>query len=150
VKPSRAQNASLEIEFEGGGRFTAELLETDAPKTCESISSRLPLEFEFYHSIFSGQAIFSEPEGLIVEPENQMAAGIPPGTITFFVRDPPRLAPDEIHITYGIFIPRGPPFPDYALVNVFAQVRKDLDDLRIVGQRIWKKGAETAVFRIKR
>jgi hypothetical protein len=75
---------------------------------------------------------------------------IPPGTITFFVRDPPRHAPDEIHIAYGIFIPRGPPFPDYALVNVFAQVRKDLDDLKIVGQRIWKKGAETAVFRIKR
>jgi hypothetical protein len=66
------------------------------------------------------------------------------------VRDPPGLVPDEIHIVYGIFIPRGCPFPDYAPVNVLAQVRNDLDELRIVGQRIWNEGAEKAVFRTER
>lgn len=139
----------IEIEFERGGKFTAELFEANAPKTCETIWSGLPLEFEFHHSIVSGKAIVTKPKNLTVVPENQMVAGIPPGTIAFLVRDPPRLIPDEIYISYGLFISRGLTINNYQPVNVFAQIRENLDELKAIGQRILKKGAERVIFRKK-
>lgn len=140
----------MEIEFERGGVFAAELFEADAPKTCETMWKRLPLEFEFYHSIVSGQALVTLPKDLTVEPENQMVVGIPPGAISFLVRDPPRLVPDEIYIAYGVFISRGLTLNNYQPVNVFGQIRDDLDELRTIGQRILKKGAENVAFKKKK
>ena len=140
---------TMKLEFEKGGVFNAELLEDGAPKTCETIWKRLPLEFEFYHSIVSGQALVTLPRDLTVEPENQMVVGIPSGAICFLVRDPPRLVPDEIYIAYGIFISRGLTLNNYQPVNVFAQVKQNLDELRAVGQRVLKKGAEKVAFKKK-
>src|SRR5438128_4915007 len=97
----------IRIEFEKGGLFTARLLEREAPKTCKTILSRLPFEYRFQHSIVSGHAILCLPPDLTVERENQRVAGIPPGTLSFLVRDEPVLVPDEIYISYGIFISRG-------------------------------------------
>jgi hypothetical protein len=134
------------IEFERGGTFMAELLMSEAPKTCETIWSRLPMEFEFHHSIVSGQAIVTLPRNLTVIPENQMVVGIQPGTIAFLVRDPPKLVPDEIYISYGIFVSRGLTINNYQPVNVFAQIKESLDELTSVGNRILKKGAEKVVF----
>jgi hypothetical protein len=139
----------MQIEFEKCGVFAAELFEADAPKTCGAIWKRLPLEFEFFQSIISGQAIFALPNDLTVDPENQMVLGIPPGTISFLVRDPPRLVPDEIYIAYGTFISRGLTLNNYHPVNVFAKVTENLNELKTVGQRIWKKGAEKVIFRKK-
>ena len=36
--------ASLKIDFEKGGAFTARLLLEEAPKTCKAITSRLPFD----------------------------------------------------------------------------------------------------------
>ena len=88
----------IEIKFEKGGIFTANLLENEAPNTCETIWNKLPLTLEFYNSIVSGQAIVTLPKDLTVEPENQMTLGLPPGTLAFLVRDVPKLVPDEIYI----------------------------------------------------
>ena len=138
--------ASLKIEFEKGGAFTARLLEDDAPKTCAALMSRLPFEYLFQQSIVSGQAMVAIPPDLTVERENQRVAGILPGALSFLVRDEPVLVPDEIYIAYGIFISRGLTIDAKQPVNVFAQIDDDLDELREIGARIIKRGAEMVRF----
>ena len=132
----------IEIKFEKGGIFTANLLENEAPKPCHTIWSRLPLTLEFYNSIVSGQAIVTLPKDLTVEPENQMTLGVPLGTLAFLVRDVPKLVPDEIYIVYGLFVSRGLTVNNYQPVNIFAQITENIEELKIVGKRILMKGAE--------
>ena len=117
----------IEIKFEKGGIFTANLLEKEAPNTCETIWNRLPLTLEFYNSIVSGQAIVTLPKDLTVEPENQMTLGLPPGTLAFLVRDVPKLVPDEIYIVYGLFVSRGLTVNNYQPVNIFAQITENIE-----------------------
>lgn len=137
----------IELRFDKGGVFSATLLEKEAPTTCKVIWDHLPMEFEFYHSIVSGRAILTLPKDLTVVPENQMVMGIPPGSIAFLVRDPPRLVPDEIYIVYGIFVSRGLTLNNYQPVNVFAQITNALEKLEQIGNRILKHGAEHVTIR---
>lgn len=136
----------MKIEFERGGVFTAKLLEDEAPKTCQTIKSRLPFEYRFQHSIVSGQAILCLPPDLTVERENQRVAGILPGALSFLVKDEPVLVPDEIYIAYGIFISRGLTIDAKQPVNVFAQIESNLDELKQIGRRILLQGAEMVRF----
>jgi len=138
--------ASLTIEFEKGGVFTARLLEEEAPQTCATITARLPFSYRFHQSIVSGQAMVTLPPDLTVEPENQYVANTPPGTLAFLVADPPRLVPDEIYIAYGIFISRGLTIDAKQPVNVFARIESDLDELAAVGRRVLMNGAEMVTF----
>jgi hypothetical protein len=136
----------IQIEFQKGGVFSAELLGKEAPKTTNVIWNRLPFEYEFYHSIVSGRAIVTLPPDLTLEPENQMVMGIEPGTLSFLVRDLPRLIPDEIYISYGIFVSRGLTVNAYQPVNVFAKIHDNLDELNTICRRILMKGAEKVKF----
>ena len=136
----------IKLEFSGGGVFRARLLESEAPKTCATIMSRLPFEYQFYHSIVSGQAIVALPPDLTVERENQRVAAIPPGTLSFLVEDEPVLVPDEIYISYGIFISRGLTVDMKQPVNVFAQIDDDLEALTTCCRRVLMEGAETITF----
>ncbi len=138
--------ASIQLEFEKGGVFTARLLEDEAPKTCATIKSRLPFEYLFQQSIVSGQAMVAIPPDLTVERENQRVAGIPPGALSFLVKDEPVLVPDEIYIAYGIFISRGLTVDAKQPVNVFAQIVGDLDELQEIGARMIRHGAEMVRF----
>jgi hypothetical protein len=138
--------ASLRLEFEKGGTFTARLLEDEAPRTCATIKDRLPFEYLFQQSIVSGQAMVAIPPDLTVARENQRVAGIPPGALSFLVRDEPVLVPDEIYIAYGIFISRGITLDAKQPVNVFAQIDDDLDQLKEIGARIIRHGAEMVRF----
>lgn len=136
----------MKIEFEKGGVFVADFLKDEAPKTCKTIKDRLPFEYKFHHSIVSGQAIVALPPDLTVERENQRVVAIPPGAISFLVRDKPLLVPDEIYISYGIFISRGLTIDMKQPVNVFAQIESNLDQLKQTGTRILMSGAETVRF----
>lgn len=138
--------ATIRMEFSGGGVFYARLLESEAPKTCATIKSRLPFEYQFYHSIVSGQALVTLPPDLTVERENQRVAGIPAGTLSFLVRDEPVLVPDEIYIAYGIFISRGLTVDVKQPVNVFARIHEDLEALATCCQRVLMEGAEVISF----
>ena len=138
--------SKLKIEFSGGGVFHARLLEEAAPKTCATIRARLPFEYQFYHSIVSGQALVTLPPDLTVERENQYVAGIPPGALSFLVKDEPVLVPDEIYIAYGIFISRGLTVDMKQPVNYFAQIDDDLDELASCCRRVLMEGAETISF----
>ena len=136
----------MKIEFSGGGVFYARLLEDEAPKTCATIKSRLPFEYQFYHSIVSGQALVALPPDLTVERENQRVAGVPPGAVSFLVADEPVLVPDEIYISYGIFISRGLTVDMKQPVNVFAQIDNDLEALATCCRRVLMEGAEILTF----
>jgi hypothetical protein len=136
----------IRIEFEKGGVFHARLLESEAPKTCRRIAARLPFAYRFHHSIVSGQALVTLPPDLTMPRENQRVAGIPPGALSFLVRDTAVLVPDEIYIAYGIFISRGLTVDAKQPVNVFAQIDDELQSLRTVGQRILMHGAEMVRF----
>lgn len=136
------------IEFEKGGLFVAQLLEDEAPKSCDIIKKRLPFQYRFQQSIVSGQAMVALPSDMTMPRENQRVAGILPGAISFLVRDEPVLVPDEIYIAYGIFISRGLTVDAKQPVNVFAQIDSDLEELKKVGRRIHLEGAETASFRL--
>jgi hypothetical protein len=138
--------ASIQLEFEKGGVFTARLLEDEAPKTCATIKSRLPFAYLFQQSIVSGQAMVAIPPDLTMERENQRVAGIPPGALSFLVKDEPVLVPDEIYIAYGIFISRGITVDAKQPVNVFAQIVDGLDELQQIGARIIRHGAEMVRF----
>lgn len=137
---------SMKIEFERGGVFVARLMDEEAPRTCRAIADRLPFSYRFHHSIVSGQALVTLPADLIVELENQRVAGILPGTLSFLVRDPSRLVPDEIYIAYGIFISRGLTLDMKQPVNVFARIESGLDQLAQVGRRVLMEGAEQVRF----
>jgi hypothetical protein len=136
----------IRIEFEKGGVFHARLLEDEATQTCRRITARLPFAYRFHHSIVSGQALVTLPPDLTMPRENQRVAGIPPGALSFLVRDKPVLVPDEIYIAYGIFISRGLTLDAKQPVNVFAQIDDDLQNLKTVGQRVLMQGAETVRF----
>jgi hypothetical protein len=136
----------IKLEFEKDSVFVATLLEDQAPKTCQTIKDRLPFEYKFRHSIVSGQAILALPPDLTVERENQRVMGIPPGTISFLVKDDPVLVPDEIYISYGIFISRGLTVDMNQPVNVFARIETNLDELKDACTRILMSGAETVRF----
>lgn len=138
--------ASIRLDFEKGGTFTARLLEDEAPKTCATLKGRLPFEYLFQQSIVSGQVMVAIPPDLTVEPENQRVAGILPGTLSFLVADEPVLVPDEIYIAYGIFISRGLFVDAKQPVNVFGQIDEGLDELREIGARIIRTGAEVVRF----
>ena len=136
----------MKIAFSGGGIFYARMLESEAPKTCATILSRLPFEYQFYHSIVSGQALVALPPDLTVERENQRVAAIPPGTLSFLVKDEPVLVPDEIYISYGIFISRGLTVDMNQPVNVFALIDDDLEALASCCRRVLMEGAEVIRF----
>lgn len=138
----------IEIEFERGGLFTAELLEKDAPKTCEGIWKRLPLEFEVCHTISSGRGIFGYVD-FRLDPENQRAAGLTPGTLIYEPSDPARNLPNEILISYGLFVLRMTAALNFLPGNVFAEIRENLEELTKVGQRIHRQGAEKIFIRKK-
>ena len=136
----------MKLEFENGGVFHARLLEKEAPKTCATIKACLPFAYRFHHSIVSGQALVTLPPDITVERENQRVAGIPPGTLSFLVKDDPVLVPDEIYIAYGLFISRGLTVDMKQPVNVFAQIEENLDELMKVGRRVLMEGAEVIRF----
>lgn len=137
----------LKVEFQKGGVFYARLLDGEAPKTCQTILSRLPFEYRFQQSIVSGHAVVCLPPDLTVEPENQRTIGIGAGGLSFLVQDKPRNVPDEIYIAYGpYFISRCSYIDMQQPVNVFAQIDENLDELRKIGSRILLEGAEIVKF----
>jgi hypothetical protein len=137
----------IRIEFQRGGAFTAQLLEDEAPKTCEAIRQHLPFTYRFHQSIVCGHAIVTLPPDLTVEEENQRTVGIPAGSLCFLVRDPPRNVPDEIYISYGpYFVSRCSTIDFQQPVNVFGLIESGQSELMEIGRRILMEGAEEVQF----
>ena len=141
--------AKLEITFEKGGVFIAELLEEEAPKTCAEFKKHLPLTLGTTHSTRAGQAVVCFPEGINMVPEHQHTVGIYPGTLGFLCKKPEWMIPDEIYITYGkYFIPRGFRIDYQEPINVFAEIKENLAELAEIGERVHNCGKEKVTFRL--
>lgn len=135
----------LEIEIDGV-KFTAKLLEKDAPKTCRTIIKILPIESEAIHQIWSGEGIYIPCEHaferLTVQSQRENATVYPGyGDVGWYSPD------SEIFIVYGQVrwhTAEGP-----ASCNVFAKIVDNLEKLREKGIKIRKEGAKKAYIKLK-
>lgn len=141
--------SKIELSFERGGTFVAELLEKEAPKTCAEFLSHLPVTFSVSHSTCSGDAVVCYPDDMMkMVPEHQHTVGIFPGTLGFLCEKPEWMIPNEIYITYGkYFIPRGYRVDYQEPINVFAEIHDNLKELAEVGDRILDYGKEKVTIR---
>jgi len=141
----------IDIEFERGGRFSAELQEEEAPKTADAIWNALPIILQVKHAMWSGTVIygFADIKFRIIENAKRI---LRPGEIalqTHFIPLGPanKPIPREILIAYDYrnLIEATCGFP--AMVNHFATITEgDLRLLVDIGTRIREKGMERATL----
>ncbi|MDP9301425.1 MAG: DUF3830 family protein [Actinomycetota bacterium] len=128
----------IRISFpDGGASATADLLEDDAPNTCDAIWSLLPLRLTAIHDIWSGHEVLAHLDNTVVlKPENVLTYIPMPGDIFYYYRPPHyfRGAPygrsesAELGIVYDRDTrPQGPRGPEG--VNLFANISSGLEDL---------------------
>lgn len=121
----------IEFSFERGGKFVAKMLPNKAPRTCEAILEKLPIEQTICHATTAGQELFFK---------GGFGAGFPvENLIKPKVGDIGYAADQEwqnILVYYGDFLC----FPKY--FNIFARISENLDELMEVGKRVWSKGFE--------
>lgn len=127
---------------------TVELLDDQAPNTCEGIWRHLPLSGPTVHGIYSGSEAVLFLDSSIKLPEENITSRVVPGDIGYtfipggkYVDIPNDIA--EIAIFYGRdaqpMMPDGP-WP----VNIFGRVIEGLDDLARVCRSLRWEGAKTA------
>ena len=120
-----------------GASATADLLEEDAPSTCDAIWSLLPLRLPVIHDIWSGhQVLMHLDNAVVLKPENVLTYIPMPGDIFYYYRPPHyfrgspygRAESAELGIVYDRDTrPQGPRGPE--AVNLFANVSSGLEDL---------------------
>ena len=124
----------------------AELLEDQAPQTCQAIWDGLPREGEGQHAIYSGSEIaFFMDHDLIIEPENQTSCVLP-GDIGYY-HLPPGLMHEwldginELCWFYGS--DSRPNMPDGPVkINLFAKMVGDTSGFYAVCYRIRREGVK--------
>jgi len=126
-----AAEKRIEISFERGGKFIATLLTKEAPKTCDAILKKLPIEETVYHATTAGQELFFKG-GLGVGFQIENAVKPKAGDIGYAVDQEWQ----NVLIYYGDFIT----FPKY--FNIFARVTENMEELLAVGRRVWTQGIE--------
>lgn len=133
------------VTFEKGERFPATLLEKKAPETSKIIWDALPCESVVTQSRWSGREVnFKFKSNQRPEKENQtIYTSI--GEVVYW-RDWESVTSDEdpldvLAIYYGAEHSRS--YRGSEPVNIFAQIDYEyLDQLGMVGERIWRKGTE--------
>lgn len=139
-------NKTFQLEFSGGGKFVASLLEVEAPETSQIFWEALPFDGKIIHGSFTGFTMFFYVEFKVGKVENPFITGAQPGDMLLntyanrglFEGKPLR---QEILLPYsggGIFWNWAGWLPS----NYFAKVRADLDRLYSIGRRIKEHGAE--------
>jgi hypothetical protein len=121
----------IEISFEGGGKFIATLLTKEAPKTCEAILKKLPIEETVYQAMTAGQELYFKG-GFGVGFPIENAVKPKAGDVGYAVDQEWQ----NILIYYGDFIT----FPKY--FTIFARITDNLEELLAVGRRVWTQGIE--------
>ncbi|HKM39635.1 MAG TPA: DUF3830 family protein [bacterium] len=137
---------TIKIEFvEDGAQVLVELLEHQAPNTCNEIWNKLPLEGELIHDIWSGPQLFLPLEFEMWEsvyPEN-LTVFVHPGDVFFYARGPKELhgkpygldSMAEIGIVYDRNSgPKGPAGPKS--INIFGKVIAGASDLKRLGDSV--------------
>lgn len=77
----------IALEFDNGRTYTAELLEAEAPYTCQRVWEALPIEVGLGHGIATGMALAVHIPDLNVDrQENTMVFGMAPGDVLLNTR----------------------------------------------------------------
>ena len=146
----------IRISFpEVGVAATADLLEEDAPKTCDAIWNLLPIRATALHDIWSGHQIFFflKPAELVQYENVPRLLDVNPGDIFYYYRKPHyfRGAPygkveaSEIGIVYDRDTqPRGP--HGVKAVNLFGTVSDGLANLTKTCEQMIEEGKKLIVF----
>jgi hypothetical protein len=137
---------TLRLSFpDAGAECAAEMLDDDAPKTCEAVWRGLPLQGDTVHGMYSGPEIFVTADALAdVEMENGVHRA-QPGDIGYWLNPPGRYATTpqrvvEVVLIYdrgaAIMGPDGQP----TFVNLFARVVGDWEAFRDAARTIRTRG----------
>jgi hypothetical protein len=148
--PSRARRFQINF-LEDKVAIRAELLEEDAPATCDVIWNALPLRTKAIHDIWSGHQLFVHLEPMIKLPAENLLTYLPKvGDIFYYYRPPHyfrgapygRIEDAELGFVYARDSrPQGPRGPK--AVNIFASVfPSDLELFKKVGEKILYEGAK--------
>jgi len=144
----------IEITFEKGGTFVAQLFEKEAPKNCEAIWKALPIEGEAIHAAYSGQSVWMVVSKYIkledVHEENQKVLGNLPGTIGIEAYPPEtNLSRTELVFVYGPnYYPRTP-FAGEKPLNRVGMITGNLEQLLKIGVNIREFGKQKVVIKKK-
>ena len=144
----------IEITFEKGGTFVAQLFEKEAPKNCEAIWKALPIEGEAIHAAYSGQSVWMVVSKYIkledVHEENQKVLGNLPGTIGIEAYPPAtNLSRTEFVFVYGPnYYPRTP-FAGEKPLNRVGMITGNLDQLLKIGVNIREFGKQKVTIKKK-
>jgi hypothetical protein len=126
----------IRISFPGdGASVIADLLEDDAPNTCDAVWGLLPLRLTAIHDIWSGHQVLAHlDKKVVIDPENVLTYLPMPGDIFYYYRPAHyfRGAPygrsesAEVGIVYDRDTrPQGPRGPE--AVNLFANISSGRD-----------------------
>jgi Protein of unknown function (DUF3830) len=148
----------IRIAFEDGSASAiVDLLEDDAPATCEALWQLLPLRVSAIHDIWSGHLVLAHlADGAVLPPENVLTYIPIPGDVFYYHRPSHyvRGAPfgwaesSELGIVYDRDTrPQGPRGPE--AVNLFAHISSGLEDLaRTCEQMIWRGQQNLLIERV--
>ena len=131
-----AMSRKIRISFPNdGASATADLLEDDAPNTCDALWDLLPLRVKAVHDIWSGHQVVAHlDKSVVLQPENVLTYLPMPGDIfyyyrpTHYFRGAPygRTESAELGIVYDRDSrPQGPRGPEE--VNLFANISSAID-----------------------
>lgn len=146
---------TIEVVLEKRGvRAVAELLNDDAPKTCQAVWDALPLSGPIYHAKWANNEVYIlTPPFAAEEPGLENATVFPiPGDILYFFVPPGSMVPPDMReqarqtgvIDLAVFYGRnnylhGPagPMPG----NIFAVFTEGLKEFAAACQDVWRHGA---------
>lgn len=124
----------------------AELMESEAPRTCAILWNALPFEGELLHAMWSGPETYLPiPADIRIAPEHQTTHPLP-GEIGFYALDGGVLIgwPHDM-AELAFFYDRGakPSMPNGPVsMNVFARIVENFQGFRAVCGRMQKEGAK--------
>lgn len=136
--------------------FTLELLEKDAPVTCKAVLSALPLEGEVSQVRWSGGALMVRFPNLLREElgiENGTIYGAQGDVMFIDFRRPGYVSGKNYQQFFIVYQKEGAQFRGWdgnEIVNRFAKIKDNLDELAKVGDRVWKTGPKKFAIKAKK
>ena len=142
----------IELEFESGQIFRADLLEEGAPETCRLVWEALPIEVRVGHSFWYGCALNVRLSVKLDKIENPYVLGMDRGDILLNTNPNKLTVNDSWVVPPDVFIVYGPArffdFSGWVPCNRFARiVEGDLGKLGAIGTQLRERGVQTLKIR---
>jgi hypothetical protein len=139
---------------DGSGAAVADLLEDDAPTTCNALWEMLPLRLSAVHDIWSGHEVLAHLETTVQLPPENVLTYIPmPGDVFYYYRPPHyvrgapygRVESAELGIVYDRDTrPQGPRGPE--AVNLFAHISSGIEEFATACEGMITRGQRDLVI----